>query len=450
MRLAQYILRHLAGGGQGEGAGERHALRAFVVGQQRAAELPQAVFVGACSGPQYHDRMYCLAPDFAWHADDAAGGYGRMLGQRVLHLGAVDVFATGHDHVLQPVHHGQVTMLIELSAVARMQPACAQGLRGFFRAHPVAGRDHRAAQHDFSDLAGRHVDAMFVHHAQLATGAGGAGRGGAAAGPILGSVVPRTAQGGNRARLRHAVELVQADPRNQLLDPLQQGPGAGRSAIAQPPHRAQALRMKCRMVQHHLKHARDQAQVRYAFTLDQVQRQVGAKLGHDHAAAARKQVRQCAAECGNVEHGCGNQADAVVQRRVVGQAAHGAAPQILVAEHHTLGAAGRASGVEQGGNVVRAEAAIDDRCVTGDKCTHRQIPRRGRLPGMDDALQKRRLLAELRHHRGVVLVHEQNRGRAVFERCRDLWQAPARVDRADNRAYPPARQPQFHACRGIE
>ena len=71
------------------------------------------------------------------HADHQAGQHVRMLGQRRLDLGGVDVAAADGEHVDAPVGEVEEAVVVEVAEVAERIPAVA-ALRG--RADVAVGR----------------------------------------------------------------------------------------------------------------------------------------------------------------------------------------------------------------------------------------------------------------------------------------------------------------------
>ena len=83
---------------------EVNGLRSLVTGDQRAAVCDQ-VGLGCLSARAQTDiGGDGLAPTRIGHTDHGRFRDGGMHQQRVLHLAAVDVLATGHDHVFLAVH----------------------------------------------------------------------------------------------------------------------------------------------------------------------------------------------------------------------------------------------------------------------------------------------------------------------------------------------------------
>ena len=92
-----------------------------------------------------------------------------MLVKHALDFRRSDVFPAAQYHVLGAVHDEDVALFINGRKVAGMKPAVADGLGGRFRLVPVAGHDHVARHHHFSDF-GRVTPNVFpihIHDAHL-------------------------------------------------------------------------------------------------------------------------------------------------------------------------------------------------------------------------------------------------------------------------------------------
>jgi hypothetical protein len=117
----------------------------------------------------------------------------------------------------------------------------------------------------------------------------------------------------------------------------------------------------------------------------------------------------------------------VVQLRAAG---HAGSPEVGVREHHALGAAGGAAGVEQRGQGVAPCTAVFAGRVAG--CRSGQ------------GLQVQRCHAAGRQALGQRGVGQQQRRFAVRQRIGQFGAAPAGVERAGHRTQPPAGQDGAH------
>ena len=77
--------------------------RQLVAGEPPGAPVAQLLDGQRRGRVQRGDRDRGLAPAFVRDADHGQLGHGRVHGERVLDLGAVDVLAAGDDHVLLAV-----------------------------------------------------------------------------------------------------------------------------------------------------------------------------------------------------------------------------------------------------------------------------------------------------------------------------------------------------------
>src|SRR5690606_9284864 len=74
-------------------------------------------------GLEHHHCLDDLTPFVVGNADHGAFEHGGMCTDRFLHLDAVDVLATGDDHVLRTVDDVDVAFLVPDGDVARPHPA---------------------------------------------------------------------------------------------------------------------------------------------------------------------------------------------------------------------------------------------------------------------------------------------------------------------------------------
>src|SRR5690606_33020248 len=146
---------------------QRDALGDLVVGQL-VLQVGQQL-LGGDGGPGAHhdERVADLAPVRVRLAHHRGLHDVVVLRQHAVHLGRVDVQATGDDHVLGPAGDVDVTLVVVLRQVAGVQPPAGQcRLRGV---RPVVVADHvrRGPADDLADLAGRDVVALAVHDPDL-------------------------------------------------------------------------------------------------------------------------------------------------------------------------------------------------------------------------------------------------------------------------------------------
>ena len=161
-------------------AHRRPACLARVVAQRGVDELDRARHLVACDavGEEcrdgrlvepvgLHDGVRHLTQVVVGHANHQAGQHIRMLGQRGLDLGGVDVAAADGEHVDPPVVEIEEAVGVEVAEVAERIPAVA-ALRG--RPDVAVGR--RAARRwphvDLAADAGRALVAVVVEHLHLA------------------------------------------------------------------------------------------------------------------------------------------------------------------------------------------------------------------------------------------------------------------------------------------
>ena len=80
--------------------------------------------------------------------------------QHALDFGRIDVLAAGNVHVLPAVDDVVKALFIDPRGVAGVQPAVGKGGRVGVRPVPVAGRDVRALDPEFAELADSGVGAV--------------------------------------------------------------------------------------------------------------------------------------------------------------------------------------------------------------------------------------------------------------------------------------------------
>ena len=96
--------------------------------------------------------VHSFTPAFVGNPDDRNLGHRWMAGDCVFDLSAVDVLATGDDHVFRPVDEEQVAIRIDTTDVACVIPAAAERSFGFLRSTPIALHDVGPAHANFADL----------------------------------------------------------------------------------------------------------------------------------------------------------------------------------------------------------------------------------------------------------------------------------------------------------
>src|SRR5712691_9531308 len=120
--FAQLALEQLARGVARKRLREVHGGRTLVVRQSLASEGHDLLWLHVHAHLRDDDGFDRLAPPVVRHADDRDVGDGRMVGQRILDLGRVDVLAARDDHVLHPVGEEEIAVLVEKAGVARPEP----------------------------------------------------------------------------------------------------------------------------------------------------------------------------------------------------------------------------------------------------------------------------------------------------------------------------------------
>src|SRR5690606_33998864 len=149
--FAEFALENLARGVAGDLVAALHGGRALEVRQALAAEVDD-LLLGHVLG-QHDEGLRGLAPLLGRDADHRAVGDGRVAHQDVLDLGGVDVLPARDDHVLDPVVHVEVAVLVQVADVAGPEPVVlGQGGLGRLGQVPVPLHVLRGLADDLPDL----------------------------------------------------------------------------------------------------------------------------------------------------------------------------------------------------------------------------------------------------------------------------------------------------------
>ena len=95
-----------------------------------------------------------LAPAIVGTPDDGRFDHRLVLVEHALDLGAGDVLAAGHDHVLEPIDDVEVAVVVHHADVAGVEPAAGERRARRVGIAPVALEHLRSAQHDFAAFTG--------------------------------------------------------------------------------------------------------------------------------------------------------------------------------------------------------------------------------------------------------------------------------------------------------
>ena len=237
-----------------------------------------------------HDGVHRLAPALVRDRDDGRLGDRRMAVQRLLHLGAVDVLAARHDHVLRAVDEEQEALLVEVAQVPGHVPAVAQRrlrLRGLV---PVAGGDVLAPDLHLADLAGRarlaghRVDRPHLD-ADRALPAGQRAR-------AVQEILLAGHERHDRRRLRRAVDVHEVRGRERRAEPAQQLGRRRRRAVAQPAQRGHVARRAGLLGGERLHHRRHDERRGDRLALDEIEEAPGVERAEHDVLATRPDRRQ--------------------------------------------------------------------------------------------------------------------------------------------------------------
>jgi hypothetical protein len=113
----------------------------------------------------------------------------------------------------------------------------------------------------------------------------------------------------------------------------------------------------------------------------------------------------------------------------------GVGGQVVVAEHHGLGAASGAARIEEARELASASRRRPARLAGGDQALIRVPAGVGRLAlaRMDELAHAPQLAAHALHDRSEVVVYEQDARPTVVHHVRDLRRREAHVDRNEHR-----------------
>ena len=75
---------------------------------------PELVYTSLLAGMQDNDSMYAFNPSFIRNANDYGLTDGGMAYQSVFNLRGEYIFSSGNDHILQPIHDIEVTLLVQI------------------------------------------------------------------------------------------------------------------------------------------------------------------------------------------------------------------------------------------------------------------------------------------------------------------------------------------------
>jgi hypothetical protein len=221
-----------------------------------------------------------------------------------------------------------------------------------------------------------------------------------------------------------------------LLRAPQQIQRHGRRAVS---HHAQARRViavERRMVHHGVQHGRHHKHVRDPVALDGFQTRFGIERRHEATAAALHHQRVSHCPIRHVKHGSRVQPHPILVDTQRHHAVHAVRVEVLVGQHHALGTAGRAAGIEQRYDVV----LIRERPVWRERRCGRQArfvirhARGARAISGEQILQLRQAGAQCGRNTRKVIVHHQQARAGIRQAEADLRRIPSNVDRHNDRA----------------
>ncbi len=388
-------------------------------------------------GFQDHDGVDLFPPFFRRDADDCAGQHGGVLADGIFDFGGIDVFTARDDHVLDPVHQEDEAVFVHVTGIAGHDPAVFLGRRRHIGFVPVAQHGDRALDGDFADRAARQFLIVLVAHFDF-DHAGGppAGAQPVRSGAVRGMIFGRKHRGDGREfglpeglQESHAGESVKGAAQGGLCD---RG-----GAIGNEPQRRGVPFGQIGTVEHHLDHHRDQQDMGGPVLFDRGQRGFGRKHGNGDVGAADKGHGGNPEDIRNMEHRRGMEIDRTIaqfQFLGIGDAAD---IEVGVAEHHALGKAGSAAGIEDTGQIVTGAARVRHR-VGGVQDVFVVVHALGRVAvsGKDDCAQARHLGADRGGGGSEGIVNNQDFRARIVQRIGAFGRGPADVHRHHRAAGP--------------
>src|SRR3979490_908918 len=85
-----------------------------------------------------------------------------MLRHNVLDLGRVDILSPGNDHVFDPVHYVDESILVHVAGIPSVHPAVDDCFGGLLGTVPITHHDHIATGADLTDCAARHLSIVLI------------------------------------------------------------------------------------------------------------------------------------------------------------------------------------------------------------------------------------------------------------------------------------------------
>ena len=254
----------------------------------------------------------------------------------------------------------------------------------------------------------------------------------------------------DRRQFGHAVSLGELDMRQGLHRAHQHRVADHRGAVGDPLQGRQVVIAERRMIDEHLDHGRHQQHIGYAFFLDRGRNAVGRKtLDHD-VGAARQQHRIHRSAVGEVKHRCRMQIDRGARPQPFTERVKRVGHQVAMAQHHALGTAGGAAGVEDTGEIVTLAHGVRDGLALRDQ-RFVVLHAGGRLAVIGiDQLEARVGLGQGRADRCERLVDEQDLRAAIAHRVLVFQRAPADIERHDDGAGPADGEIELEIAVGVQ
>ena len=191
--------------------------------------------------------------------------------------------------------------------------------------------------------------------------------------------------------------------------------------------------------------------MRHAVAFEGVEHQLRVERRHHRMRIALDPVRHCATHVCEVKHGRGMQEGSAGRSCAFGAQGESRDAHVGMAQHHALGKACGAAGIEDAGQVFTSTQRIGYRFGFGQQGfvtvhARRHLP----VAAIDHLAQTVRLMAELLDQRAERVVDQQNGRTRIVQRVQDLGSGPARIAGIQYTATPGHRHLVFEVEVGVE
>src|ERR1700722_6317080 len=153
VRLAQFPAEDFTGGIAGNDGRELDRFWQLVAGNMLARGFDEVVRLRRPPWLHDDDGLDRFAPALIGNPDNGDICDVRMMKERVLDFSGIDILSARHDHLLDAVVDVEIALLVEISRIARVQPAVDNGPGGNGLILPIALRHDWPPDNHFADFA---------------------------------------------------------------------------------------------------------------------------------------------------------------------------------------------------------------------------------------------------------------------------------------------------------